>query len=257
MAGNFLNLLFGLGGKPADLPAPTSPIEAAPPDRSSDAWRTERYADRLSKAMEDLRNAEPAIASLPLIVAERRLQDLASESSAHPMLAPAAATIKAFKVRVAEATALPPLRQLGQVEDRCPSCWAMLRTRPRRKSKCPSCQAQIYVRTRPLDGVQVLLGEAELPALEEDWRIDYETKQRKPRDVDPVWAARIEAARSAGPDPDPIVEAAAQRVFAALLAEGVAEAPRDVLDRLLAEFQDHGLRARVEVRVWQLQFKGM
>ena len=139
----------------------------------------------------------------------------------------------------------------------CNACGAKLdalRPAPVQDGKtCPHCGAFIFCRTRPLDGAQVLLKESELAALEEDWATDYKMKQRQPRQIDPVWAERIAAARLTGPHADATVEAAAQRIFAALQIASPTEAQRDAKDRLLRKITDPTFRDWVDRRVWQLQ----
>lgn len=103
----------------------------------------------------------------------------------------------------------------------------------------------------------VLLKDADLPLLNEDWLIDYKIKQRRPRQPSPEWQRRIEEAMTAGPRSDPTVEREAQRVFAAQLkACAAGEAPRTALDALLATVSTER-REAVEHRVWQLQIQSL
>ena len=188
-------------------------------------------------------------------MAECLLRDLAEVSPKHPLLPTSREAVAAFAHRFS--SALPTLRELGPVADVCPTCTAALTLRPNRKAKCPHCGASIFCRTRPFDGARVLLKESELMALEEDWTTDYKMKQRQPRQLDPVWAERIAVARSAGSHANPAVEAAAQRVFAAIRAVSQTEAPRDAKDGLLSDFVDVQFREQVDIRVWQLQVQSM
>jgi DNA-directed RNA polymerase subunit RPC12/RpoP len=223
--------------------------------RRMDAATIERRAAMLSDAMRELKEADPTGPPGLLLVAQGCIRGLAGVSPQHPLLAPARAATSAFAERFGNA--LPPLRKLGQVADVCPTCMAALAKRPQRRTKCPHCGAFIFCRTRPIDGAHVLLKESDLAVLEEDWVTDYKMKQRQPRQIDPVWAERITAARSSGPHADPAVEAAAQRVFAAIRAANQTEAPRDAKDRLLSEFVDVQFREQVDIRVWQLQVQSM
>jgi len=63
---------------------------------------------------------------------------------------------------------LPPI---GNDGSECPYCFTPLEPRPGRKKKCPHCGEYIYVRKRPSDGRRVLLTEAQVEELEEQWSI--------------------------------------------------------------------------------------
>lgn len=272
MPGRFFKRLLGanaLGDRSSAAPLPALPkaddVHRRLADGRSVNWsevvrlldarildgRTAMLADALQKLAE----ADPTGPLGPIVFAEVCVQNLEEVSPGHPMLSAARATIANYAEKFANA--LPPLREVGQIADVCPTCLAALKSRPQRKTKCPICGAAIYARTRPIDGAKVLLSESDLLALEEDWVTDYKVKQRQPRPVDPKWAERIAAARSSGPHADPAVEAAAQRVFAAIRATSQNEAPRDAKDRLLSDFADVQFREQVDIRVWQLQVQSM
>lgn len=272
MVRRLLNWLFGAtprGVRPSPAraqPAPATGDEYCQlPDGRSvnvslalhqmEAQTIERRASRLSDAVHALTQADPTGLRGPLVLAECLIRDLAEVSPQHPLLPTSREAVAAFADRFD--SALPPLRELGQVADVCPTCAAALTLRPNRKAKCPHCGAFIFCRTRPFDGAHVLLKASELAALEEDWATDYKMKQRQPRQLDPVWEERIAVARSAGPHANPAVEAAAQRVFAAIRAASQTEAPRDARDRLLSDFVDVQFREQVDIRVWQLQVQSM
>jgi DNA-directed RNA polymerase subunit RPC12/RpoP len=223
--------------------------------RRLDALILANREDRLRTALQDLRIADPAGNRGPLVLVEVGIRDLEEVSPENALLAQARGAAAAFAERFE--SALPPLREIGEVGDTCPTCAAALARRPQRKAKCPHCSAFIFCRTRPLDGAQVLLNEAEARDLEKDWAVDYQMKQRQPRPVDPVWAARLAEAAAAGPDLDPAVEAAAQRVAAEVVRASPGSAPRDTRDRQLALIADAEFRARVDRRSWQILVQGI
>jgi hypothetical protein len=209
-------------------------------------------SESLREAHRALEVADPDEGPLPLLKAESAVRGVEAVAPDHPMLDWARAAIAVHAPRFTPRP-LPPLHAIGQLGDECPTCRAALAKRPQRKATCPHCGTFIFCRTRPLDGAQVLLKESELAALEEDWATDYKMKQRQPRQIDPVWAERIAAARLTGPHADATVEAAAQRIFAALQIASPTEAPRDAKDRLLRKITDPTFRDWVDRRVWQLQ----
>ena len=61
----------------------------------------------------------------------------------------------------------------------CPYCKEELESIPSRKKKCPHCEKYIYVRTRPIDGRQVLIRENQLKDIEQEWKKYYEEKEWK------------------------------------------------------------------------------
>jgi predicted RNA-binding Zn-ribbon protein involved in translation (DUF1610 family) len=63
------------------------------------------------------------------------------------------------------------LEKIGNVEAVCPYCDVALEERPARKNKCPNCGNFIYVRTRPVDDKKVLVTEAQIDLIEEQWAI--------------------------------------------------------------------------------------
>ncbi len=63
------------------------------------------------------------------------------------------------------------LRAVGNVEPICPHCDQRLEKKPGRKKKCPHCGDFIFVRTRPSDEQRVLVTEAEVEEIEEQWSI--------------------------------------------------------------------------------------
>jgi DNA-directed RNA polymerase subunit RPC12/RpoP len=272
MVGGFLKRLLGakpLGDQRSAATSPVIPeaddVYSPLPDgrlvnwsevsRLLDARILDGRTAMLADALQKLTQADPAGPLGPVVVAEKSVQNLEEVAPGHPMLSAARATIANYADKFANA--LPALREVGQIADVCPTCMAALKTRPQRKAKCPSCGTAIFARTRPIDGAKVLLSESDLIALEEDWVTDYKVKQRQPRPIDPVWAERIAVARSSGPHADPAVEAAAQRVFAAIRAASQSEAPHDAKERLLSDFVDVHFREQVDIRVWQLQVQSM
>ena len=68
-------------------------------------------------------------------------------------------------------TAKATFCEIGSTGDACPYCHVQLEPRPKKKKKCPHCGQFIYVRTRPIDNERVLLREADLEPLEEQWAI--------------------------------------------------------------------------------------
>lgn len=70
------------------------------------------------------------------------------------------------------------LTDIGINGDECPYCGQILPKRPSRKAKAPCCGKPIFVRTRPSDNQSVLLREDQIPALEEQWAVDYQIKQK-------------------------------------------------------------------------------
>jgi hypothetical protein len=273
MVRRLLNRLFGAtprGDQPSPDPPPAVPAAGdeywhLPDGRSVKISTLARLLDEnlmngcsesLREAQRALEVADPDEGNLPLLKAESAVRGVEAVAPDHPMLESARATIAAQAPRFAPRP-LPLLHAVGQLGDECPTCQAALAKRPQRKTKCPHCGAFIFCRTRPIDGAHVLLKESELAVVEEDWVTDYKMKQRQPRQIDPIWAERIAAARSTGPHADPAVEAAAQRAFAAIRAASQTEAPRDARDRLFSEFVDVQFREQVEIRVWQLQVQSM
>lgn len=70
----------------------------------------------------------------------------------------------------------PPL--LGVTDPICPHCDNSLAKMPGRKKKCPSCGEYIFVRTRPQDGVRILVRGDQLLAVEEQWSIKNGTHKQ-------------------------------------------------------------------------------
>ncbi len=70
---------------------------------------------------------------------------------------------------------LSRLEKIGNVEAVCPSCNVALEQKPKRKKKCPGCGNFIYVRTRPIDNKKVLITEAQIDLIEEQWAIYHGT----------------------------------------------------------------------------------
>jgi hypothetical protein len=60
---------------------------------------------------------------------------------------------------------------IGQLEARCPSCDHPFSKKPARKTKCRHCGNFCYVRTRPLDRQRVLVTEAQIALVEEQWAV--------------------------------------------------------------------------------------
>jgi DNA-directed RNA polymerase subunit RPC12/RpoP len=61
--------------------------------------------------------------------------------------------------------------QLDLRKPECPYCHRVLTKIPGRKTKCPHCGQFIFVRTRPADGARVVVTQAEVDRIEEDWSI--------------------------------------------------------------------------------------
>lgn len=149
-----------------------------------------------------------------------------------------------------------PLTAIGRADQCCPNCSVPLDAQPTRKFNCQHCGRAIHVKTRPLDGLRVLLTEHELPSLEEEWARDYEIKARTPKQISPEWAERIEQMRKAGPSANPLVEAAAQRIFQSFFSEP-ERSPVKVVDEALAAIEDEEIRDQVAERIQQLQVQFM
>lgn len=81
--------------------------------------------------------------------------------------------IPAQAVESAPNTGKAVLVKIGSTGDACPYCDIRLEPRPKKKKKCPHCGQFIYVRTRPIDNERVLLREADLEPLEEQWAIAH------------------------------------------------------------------------------------
>lgn len=79
------------------------------------------------------------------------------------------------KIEFTFAKGKPRFKPLGNVDSACPYCSTILDRRPKRKKKCPHCGNFIYVRTRPLDRLQVLLTEEQTHQLGSEWAIYHET----------------------------------------------------------------------------------
>lgn len=60
---------------------------------------------------------------------------------------------------------------VGNVEAVCPYCNCSLEKKPGRKKKCPECNNYIYVRTSPKTGEKILITEAQIDIIEEQWSI--------------------------------------------------------------------------------------
>jgi DNA-directed RNA polymerase subunit RPC12/RpoP len=63
------------------------------------------------------------------------------------------------------------LKPVGNVEAICPHCNKPLDKKPGRKKKCPHCGEFIFVRTRPSDEQRVLVTEAQVEEIKEQWSI--------------------------------------------------------------------------------------
>lgn len=142
---------------------------------------------------------------------------------------------------------------MGRLDDVCPTCGVGLDKRPQRMSACPHCQAVIYSRTRPIDGLKVLLSESQAAVIEADWALDYKIKAAQPKALDPVWVERVRLARTTASDPDPKVERFARFVYGEIRQKVLAgESYQDALTSCLAAIPDATLREKVDIRVWQL-----
>ncbi|MBI3325182.1 MAG: hypothetical protein HYZ81_00555, partial [Nitrospinae bacterium] len=65
----------------------------------------------------------------------------------------------------------PAFTPIGQVDAICPTCHQPLAKKPGRKTQCPHRDAFMYVRTPPLDRQKVLVTEAQIQQIEEQWAI--------------------------------------------------------------------------------------
>lgn len=66
-------------------------------------------------------------------------------------------------------TELKKMREIGNLDDECPYCSALLEKRPQKKTKCPHCGNFIFVRTRPTDRKRVLVTENQAMEIEDQW----------------------------------------------------------------------------------------
>lgn len=74
------------------------------------------------------------------------------------------------------------MKLLGTIAQACPNCGVLLPTLPTRKTRCKSCGLFMYVRTRPQDGLRVLLTEQDAQAVEAQWhQYEEEKAQITPR----------------------------------------------------------------------------
>lgn len=60
---------------------------------------------------------------------------------------------------------------IGRVDEACPSCGVIQARRPARKTPCSACGEPIHCRTRPLDGLKVLVASRQLADLERQWEV--------------------------------------------------------------------------------------
>ncbi|MEW8437361.1 MAG: hypothetical protein AB2689_04310 [Candidatus Thiodiazotropha taylori] len=63
------------------------------------------------------------------------------------------------------------LPMVGNVESICPYCDYALEKKPGRKKKCPGCNKFIYGRTSPKTSEKILITEAQIDTVEEQWSI--------------------------------------------------------------------------------------
>lgn len=62
-------------------------------------------------------------------------------------------------------------KPIGNIDAVCPYCGKPLSKKPARKTKCPHCEKFIFVRTRPSDEQKVLVTDAQVEEIEEQWAI--------------------------------------------------------------------------------------
>jgi tetratricopeptide (TPR) repeat protein len=62
-------------------------------------------------------------------------------------------------------------RFIGQTKPICPCCGANLGNMPEKKLVCSVCQEPIYIKSRPVDGLKVLLTEKEVEQVDEQWTL--------------------------------------------------------------------------------------
>jgi len=65
----------------------------------------------------------------------------------------------------------PKFSEIGDKGNLCPYCSRAFERRPVKLSKCRDCGGQVYIRTRPFDGLRVLLRDSDLQVLENEWVI--------------------------------------------------------------------------------------
>ena len=234
-------------------------ISPPPPAFDSNAYWRESCARRLQDALNALSSREgDDKATLKVVVAEKCIDDLVRLDPQNLLADEGRSAVEAYKLRHPEEFGpLPAFRAIGETRDVCPTCGVALAKRPGRKTMCKSCGEAIFVRTRPFDNERVLVNEAGVFAIEEDWHVQSKASQRQPKPMSDEWMRRIDEARNASPDADPEVERLAQQLFAELCASCLSEAPRDAKDRLLAGIADPVLRQRVDRRIWQLQVQSL
>ena len=90
---------------------------------------------------------------------------------------------------------------VGSESASCPSCNATLVKFPLRKIACPQCDQPIYSRTRPSDGRKVLLSEAQVAIVEEQWAAKNGTLVQLRAERSRVENARDELRSKFGRDP--------------------------------------------------------
>jgi hypothetical protein len=64
-----------------------------------------------------------------------------------------------------------PQQQKDERKAECPNCHEALLKIPGSKTKCPHCGKYMFVRTRPLDGVRLVVTGDEADRIDEDWTI--------------------------------------------------------------------------------------
>ncbi len=64
----------------------------------------------------------------------------------------------------------PGLSEIGVTGSECPHCGVEFVRRPLKKVSCQHCGEAVHVRTRPIDGVRVLVRPSDLAQLEVEWQ---------------------------------------------------------------------------------------
>jgi len=95
----------------------------------------------------------------------------------------------------------PRLVEVGNVDAVCPNCGRRLEKKPARKKKCPHCGNYIYSRTRPIDEAKVLVAEAQIELIEEQWAIANGTHEEYLEEKKKFERQREALAESGVPDP--------------------------------------------------------
>jgi hypothetical protein len=258
---SFSKNLVGLKNKPTVAPSQFSSgnAHAAWDQALSDLQQqhVEHRAERVRSSIKLL--DDPVVhAENKVSILKGSIERLRQAKPDHPLIAEALAALNDYVENRFVIDSTPPtLLAIGSTECNCPYCMTPLEKFPARATKCKQCGKKYFSRKRPFDEQQVVLREDELPALEEEWKKDYQIKQMQPRQPDPVWQERIRVALETDSHENPEVENAARVAFQdsiKLILNGLA--PRDATDHVLEKFSGK-LKEQIEIRIWQLQVRSM